>query len=217
VDVVIGSRFGSQGAHRVLYFWHYIANRFLTLLSNMFTDLKLTDMKTCYKVFRRDIIQTIDLREDRFGFEPEVVAKVARRRLRVYEMGISYHGRTYQEGKKIAVKDAFRALYCILRYNAHSAPVPMQFLLYLLIGGIAAVVNVGAFLALLSVGFHLIIAAPAAFVTAAAANYLRCVTILFRRQVRWATPTELLLYAGLVGSLAVVDLAITRVGIAAEV
>jgi dolichol-phosphate mannosyltransferase len=116
-DVVLGSRFLSAGYHRVLYFWHSLGNRFLTLLSNMLTDLNLTDMETCYKVFRREVIQSIAIEENRFGFEPEVVAKIAQMRLRIYEMGISYRGRTYAEGKKIGMKDGWRALYCILKYN----------------------------------------------------------------------------------------------------
>jgi glycosyltransferase involved in cell wall biosynthesis len=125
-DVVFGSRF-IGGTHRVLYFWHYLANKFLTLLSNMFTNLNLTDMEVCYKVFRREVIQGIRLKSDRFGFEPEVTAKVARfkfpaesgqppRPCRVYEIPVSYHGRTYREGKKIGLKDGFQALYCILRF-----------------------------------------------------------------------------------------------------
>ena len=116
-DVVLGSRFLSGGEHRVLYYWHYLGNKLLTMVSNMFTDLNLTDMETCYKVFRRDVLQKIKIEEDRFGFEPEIVAKVAHMRLRVYEIGISYYGRTYSEGKKIGIKDAFRAMYCIMRYN----------------------------------------------------------------------------------------------------
>jgi glycosyltransferase involved in cell wall biosynthesis len=116
-DVVFGSRFLSA-PHRVLYFWHSVANRVLTTLSNVVTDLNLTDMETCYKVFRRDIIQSIEIEENRFGFEPEIVAKLARRRsLRIYEVPISYSGRTYAEGKKIGAKDAFRALYAIGKYG----------------------------------------------------------------------------------------------------
>ena len=117
-DVVIGSRFIGE-SHRVLYFWHSVANKGLTLLSNMFTNLNLTDMETCYKVFRREVIQGIKLRSNRFGFEPEVTAKIAKRRpaWRIYEIPISYSGRTYEEGKKIGLKDAFNALYCILRYS----------------------------------------------------------------------------------------------------
>ncbi len=116
-DVVYGSRFAGGGAHRVLYFWHYAANKLLTLFSNMFTNLNLTDMETCYKAFRREVIQKIDLREERFGFEPEVTAKVARMGCRIYEVGISYSGRTYAEGKKIGWRDGLRAVWCIVRYN----------------------------------------------------------------------------------------------------
>ena len=116
-DVVFGSRFMGGAPHRVLYFWHSVGNWLLTLLSNMLTNLNLTDMETCYKVFRRDVIQSIPLEENRFGFEPEVTVKVAKRRLRVYEVGISYSGRTYEEGKKIGWKDGFRALWCLLKYS----------------------------------------------------------------------------------------------------
>lgn len=116
-DVVYGSRFMGGGPHRVLYFWHSVGNRLLTLFSNALTDLNLTDMETCYKVFRRDVIQSIPLEEDRFGFEPEVTVKIAKRRLRVYEVGISYFGRTYEEGKKIGWKDGVRAVWCLLKYS----------------------------------------------------------------------------------------------------
>jgi glycosyltransferase involved in cell wall biosynthesis len=116
-DVVYGSRFQSGAPHRVLYFWHTVGNRFLTLFSNMMTDLNLTDMETCYKVFRREIIQGLTIEEDRFGFEPEVTAKVAAMRVRVYEVGISYDGRTYAEGKKIGWRDGMRAVVCIVRYS----------------------------------------------------------------------------------------------------
>jgi glycosyltransferase involved in cell wall biosynthesis len=116
-DVVYGSRFVGAHPHRVLYFWHRLGNGFLTVLSNMFTNLNLTDMETCYKVFRTDIIQRIAIEEDRFGFEPEITAKVAQVGCRIYEVGISYHGRTYAEGKKINWKDGFRAIYCIIKYN----------------------------------------------------------------------------------------------------
>ena len=144
-DVVLGTRFATSGAHRVLYFWHYLGNRFLTLLSNMFTDLNIMDMECCYKVFKREIIQGIDIHESRFGIEPELVAKVAQMRVRIYEMGVSYAGRTYAEGKKIGVRDGFRALYCILRYNAYKAPALLQFLVYLFIGGVSAVANICLF------------------------------------------------------------------------
>ncbi|MCZ7590743.1 MAG: glycosyltransferase family 2 protein [Kiritimatiellae bacterium] len=115
-DVVFGSRFAGGNAHRVLYFWHSVGNKFLTLLSNMMTNLNLTDMEVCYKLFRREIIQSLNLKENRFGFEPEITAKVARRRCRIYEVPISYRGRTYEEGKKINWKDGFRAVWCIFRY-----------------------------------------------------------------------------------------------------
>jgi glycosyltransferase involved in cell wall biosynthesis len=117
-DVVYGSRFAGGRPHRILFFWHTIGNKFLTFLSNMMTNLNLTDMETCYKVFKREIIQGMDLREKRFGFEPEVTAKISRiKGIRIYEVGISYYGRTYEEGKKIGWKDGFRAIYCIARYG----------------------------------------------------------------------------------------------------
>lgn len=134
-DVVFGSRFHTDKARRVLYFWHSLGNRFLTLLSNMTTDLNLTDMETCYKAFRREVIQGIEIEEDRFGFEPEVTAKVAAAGWRVFEVGITYDGRTYEEGKKIGWKDGVRALYCIVRYAKpftkrqleHTVPPPAAF------------------------------------------------------------------------------------------
>jgi glycosyltransferase involved in cell wall biosynthesis len=116
-DVVFGSRFAGGESHRVLYFWHYLGNRFLTLLSNMFTNLNLTDMEVGYKVFRREVLQRIQIEEDRFGFEPEITAKVARLGCRIFEVGISYAGRTYSEGKKIGWRDGVRAIWCILKYN----------------------------------------------------------------------------------------------------
>jgi len=116
-DVVYGSRFLGGAPHRVLYYWHSVGNWLLTLLSNALTNMNLSDMETCYKVFRREVIQSIPIEEDRFGFEPEITVKVAKRRLRVYEVGISYWGRTYEEGKKIGWKDGFRALWCLLKYT----------------------------------------------------------------------------------------------------
>lgn len=121
-DVVYGSRFVGAQPHRVLYYWHRVGNGFLTLLSNMFTNLNLTDMETCYKVFRAEIIKRISIEEDRFGFEPEITAKVARLGCRIYEVGISYHGRTYAQGKKINWKDGFWAIYCIVKYNTWRRP-----------------------------------------------------------------------------------------------
>jgi len=117
-DIVFGSRFLGGNAHRVLYFWHRVGNGLLTLLSNVFTNLNLTDMETCYKVFRREIIQNISIKENRFGFEPEIVAKISKiKNIRIYEVGISYYGRTYDEGKKIGWKDGVRAIYCIVKYH----------------------------------------------------------------------------------------------------
>lgn len=116
-DVVYGSRFMGGRPHRVVYFWHMVGNRFLTLVSNMFTNLNLTDMETCYKAFRREVLSTITVEEDRFGFEPEITAKVAKAGCRIFEVGISYNGRTYEEGKKVGWQDGFRAIYAIVRYN----------------------------------------------------------------------------------------------------
>jgi glycosyltransferase involved in cell wall biosynthesis len=116
-DVVYGSRFRGAGPHRVLYFWHFVGNSILTLISNALTNMNMTDMETCYKAFRREILQSIPIEEDRFGFEPEITVKIAKRRLRVYEVGISYWGRTYEEGKKIGWKDGVRAIWCLVKYS----------------------------------------------------------------------------------------------------
>ena len=125
-DVVYGSRFLGSGPHRVFYFWHFMGNQLLTLLSNCLTNINLSDMETCYKVFRRDVIQAIPIQENRFGFEPEITVKVAKRRLRIYEVGISYWGRTYEEGKKIGWKDGFGALWCLLKYSIMEPTVVLQ-------------------------------------------------------------------------------------------
>jgi len=215
-DVVLGSRFLSGGPHRVLYFWHSLGNRFLTLLSNMFTDLNLTDMETCYKVFKREVIQSIDIKENRFGFEPEIVAKVAQKRVRVYEMGISYFGRTYEEGKKIGWKDGWRALYCIFRYNAHKAPLPVQFVIYLFIGTTAALVNLGIFMALYRNQVDVEWAAPIAFILAAVVNYLLSTALLFRSRVRWNSFMELVMYSLVVLAVAAFDLFATKFFLAAS-
>lgn len=208
-DVVLGSRFLTTGMHRVLYFWHSLGNKFLTLLSNMFTDLNLTDMETCYKVFRREIIQSIEIKEDRFGFEPEIVAKVAHLRLRIYEMGISYYGRTYAEGKKIGVKDGLRALYCILRYNAHMAPVPIQFMIYAFIGGASALVNFLLFIAMVHLGCPLVSATLISFALAALCNYLLCIALLFRHKARWSSGGELVMYLVSTGLIGILDVGLT--------
>ena len=209
-DVVFGTRFSTAGAHRVLYFWHAIGNKFLTLLSNMFSDLNLTDMECCYKVFRREIIQRITIRESRFGVEPELVAKVARMRVRIFEMGISYSGRTYEEGKKIGYKDGLRALYCIFHYNAPKAPVPVQFLIYVFIGGISAAANLGLFLLFKTGGLSINLSIPLAFVLAALFNYLLCVAFLFRRKARWTSTGELIIYSMVVCLVGLVDFGATK-------
>ena len=209
-DVVFGSRFLSNGYHRVLYFWHYMGNRFLTFLSNMFTDLNISDMETCYKVFRRDVIQSIKIRENRFGFEPEIVAKVAHMRLRIFEVGISYFARTYEDGKKIGIMDGIRALYCIFRYNAHFAPLPIQFLIYLFIGGACALVNLLFFIGLVSLGCSITIAAPSAFVLAAIINYFLCIILLFKHKARWSSSAEVVLFILVVILVGGVDLGMTK-------
>jgi putative flippase GtrA len=198
----------------VLYFWHSLGNRYLTLLSNMLTDLNLTDMETCYKVFRREVIQSIQIEENRFGFEPEVVAKIAQQRLRIYEMGISYRGRTYAEGKKIGARDGFRALYCILKYNLHKAPWIVQFFFYIFIGGFSAVVNLLIFIALLP-SFGVAAAAPIAFFLAAGVNYYLAVKLLFRHNAKWKSATEILVFLAVVGAVSVVDLYSTRIFLSA--
>ncbi|MBF0308047.1 MAG: bifunctional glycosyltransferase family 2/GtrA family protein [Magnetococcales bacterium] len=209
-DVVFGSRFLSAGAHRVLYFWHSLGNRFLTFISNMFTDLSLTDMETCYKVFRREVIQAVTIEENRFGFEPEIVAKVAHMRLRIYEMGVSYYGRTYAEGKKIGVRDGFRALWCIFYYNAYQMPLPLQFLVYLFIGGVSAGVNLLSFHLAYRGGMTLAWAVGVAFVLAAVVNYLLCILLLFRHKARWSALGEQVAFWLFAGFIALVDQFITH-------
>jgi putative flippase GtrA len=166
-------------------------------------------METCYKVFRREIIQSIEIEENRFGFEPEIVAKVAQRRLNVYEMGISYNGRTYAEGKKIGVRDGWRALYCILKYNLHKAPRAIQFFFYLFIGGTAAIVNLLAFVLFLRADVRVGIAAPAAFLIAAALNYYLSILVLFRHRARWSSGVEMLVFLLVVAVIGSVDLLTT--------
>jgi glycosyltransferase involved in cell wall biosynthesis len=209
-DVVLGSRFLSGEERRVLYFWHSLGNRLLTLLSNMLTDLNLSDMETGYKVFRREILQSIPLRENRFGFEPEIVAKIAQRRLRVYEKGISYRGRTYAEGKKIGLRDGLRALYCILKYNLPRAPWPLQFAFYLFIGGSSALINLGGFLSALTLGLTVNAAAPLAFFTAAGVNYALSILLLFRHRARWNSITEGAIFLGSVSVIGLLDWYCTR-------
>jgi len=209
-DVVIGSRFLSPGAHRVLYFWHSMGNKFLTLLSNMLTDLNLTDMECCYKVFRREALSEIVIEENRFGFEPEIVAKIATKRLRIYEMSVSYDGRTYAEGKKITWKDGLRALYCILHYNLPHCPPYIQFVAYLFVGGAAAIVNLLVFLFLYSSDVPLNIATPTAFIVAAAVNYVLSVLFVFRHKAKWGNVLEIIIYLVVVSAIGVIDFMITN-------
>jgi glycosyltransferase involved in cell wall biosynthesis len=193
-DVVFGSRYLRPGSRKVLYFWHSWMNKTLTFVSNMMTNLDISDMETCYKLFRREIIQSIELKENRFGFEPEVVAKIAQRHCRVWEVAITYKPRSFEEGKKIGWKDGVRALYCILHYSAHTAQLPMQLLLYLLIGGVSAVGNIAFFGLLLNVGIEMATAVMLAFAGAALINYLLCIAILFRHKARWSTWGEIFMY-----------------------
>ncbi len=214
-DVVMGSRFLTPGYHRVLYFWHSVGNRFLTLLSNMLTDLNLSDMETCYKVFRREVVQSLHLEEDRFGFEPEVVAKIAHQGLRIYEMGISYRGRTYAEGKKIGLKDAWRALYCILHYNLPLAPAGIQLAFYTLAGGVAAVINLIAFLALFGAGAGIAASVFTAFFLAAGVNYLLSIAFIFRHRIRYSATLEMFVFLAAVTVVGWLDFVVTRRALAA--
>jgi dolichol-phosphate mannosyltransferase len=208
-DVVFGSRYLKPESRRVLYFWHTWMNKTLTFISNLFTNLDITDMETCYKLFRREFIQGIDLREDRFGFEPEVTAKIAQTRCRVYECAISFAPRTVEEGKKINWKDGIMALYCILHYSAPSAPLPMQILMYLIIGTICAVVNVATFSVLFHGGTRISIATTTAFLVSAAINYFLCITVLFRHKARWNTFGEVVAYLATVLLMGLVDFSMT--------
>lgn len=209
-DAVLGSRYlAANDTRRVLYFYHTMINKGLTFLSNVFTDLDLTDMETCYKVFKRDLIQSLDLKEKRFGIEPEMVSKLAHAKARVYERGISYDGRTYEEGKKIGWRDGVRALYCLFHYNAHLAPAPLQFMIYFFIGATAALVNLIGFMALLPT-MSVAVSATIAFIVAAAVNYWLCIKILFRHKARWSGPGEIAVYSATVAVLCGVDVGITN-------
>lgn len=211
-DVVFGSRYLKPDTRRVLYFWHTWMNRKLTVISNMFTNLDISDMETCYKLFRREVIQRIapELKEERFGFEPEVTARIARGNYRVYECAISYNPRSYKEGKKIGWKDGFHALYCILHYSAHSAPLPVQILLYLFIGFASMMVNLMCFYGALRAGVPVMYAIGGAFVIAALCNYILCILILFQHKARWNTAGEIFLYILCVAFMGGIDYGLTR-------
>ncbi|PLX82186.1 MAG: glycosyl transferase [Desulfuromonas sp.] len=208
-DVVFGSRYLRPDSRKVLYFWHSWMNKTLTFISNMMTNLDISDMETCYKLFRREIISSIDLKEKRFGFEPEVVAKIAQRRCRVWEVAISYKPRSFDEGKKIGWKDGVQALYCILHYGAHTAQLPMQLLIYLFIGGMSALGNILLFVLLTALGCGMTFSVPLAFVGAALINYLLCIALLFRHKARWNTGGELLMYLLTIMIMGCFDVGIT--------
>lgn len=210
-DVVYGSRYLRQDTRRVLYFWHTWMNRSLTFISNMFTNLDISDVHSCYKLFRREALQAIAplLREERFGFESEVTILIARMKLRVYECAISYEPRSYEEGKKIGWRDGVRALYCILHYGAHTAPLPMQVLVYFCIGLICAVANISSFSIVLALGCAVSTAIILAFMVAACLNYLICAAILFRHKARWSAPGELGIYVFVVCIMGIFDYALT--------
>ena len=216
-DVVYGSRYLLPDTRRVLYWWHTKMNKSLTAFSNMFTNLDITDMETCYKLFRREVIQEIAprLKENRFGFEPEVTALVANGGYRVYECAIHYNPRTVEEGKKINWKDGVRALYCIMHYSASTAPVPMQLIIYFFIGGFSAVCNLISFFALRRCGIALTPAILVAFGISSLVNYLLCIAVLFRHKARWSGFEEIATYFVTLAIMGALDFFITRGGISA--
>ena len=211
-DVVYGSRYLRPDTRRVLYFWHTWMNKTLTYCSNMFTNLDITDMETCYKLFRRDVIRKIapKLQENRFGFEPEITAYVAEERCRVYECAIHYNPRSYDEGKKIGWKDGLRALYCIMHYGACNAPLPMQLLLYLFVGGAAAIANLVCFWIMYGCGLPLVWSIAGSYAFAAVVNYLLCVQLVFRHKARWNTAGEIAAYILTLAIMGGLDFFITR-------
>jgi glycosyltransferase involved in cell wall biosynthesis len=200
-DAVYGSRYLRPSAERrVLYFWHTWMNKSLTFFSNMCSNLDITDMETCYKLFNRDFIKKIapSLKENRFGFEPEITAKVAQTGSRIYECAIDYNPRSYEEGKKIGWKDGFYALYCILHYSANTAPLPMQLLFYFFIGLCSLAINVVSFAILDHIGIPELngvnTGVVLAYVLSTATNYLLCIAILFRHKARWSSGGEIAVY-----------------------
>ena len=211
-DVVYGSRYLLPDTRRVLLYWHTKMNKSLTTFSNMFTNLDITDMETCYKLFRRETLQEIvpQLKENRFGFEPEVTALVARGGYRVYECAIHYSPRTVAEGKKINWKDGIRALYCIMHYSASTAPIPMQLVLYFFIGALSALCDLVAFYILRKCGLTLTPAVLISFILSAFVNYLLCIAILFRHKVRWGGFGEIIAYLITLALMGTLDWWITK-------
>lgn len=208
-DAVFGSRFLASGSHRVLDFWHSAGNRFLTLLSNAFTNLRLTDLETCYKVFRRDVLQSIELEEDRFGFEPEIVAKLARLRLRLYEVAIGYDARTNAEGKKIRAIDGWRAVYCIVHYNARRAPAALQLGLHASIGFASAVADVALFALIRALGSGTALSALLAYAASSGLAFWLCRHFLFPVERKDAARGERFRFIALALAGALVDVFLT--------
>lgn len=210
-EVVYGSRYLRRETRRVLSFWHTFMNKFLTLCSNMFTGLDITDMETCYKLFTKKVVSELapQLKEKRFGFEPEITSYIAQKRYKVYECAIEYTPRTYEEGKKVTYKDGFYALYCILHYGAPYAPLPMQILLYLFIGGVCAIVNLICFAIFLSCNMTLFSAILWSFLIAALLNYWLCIIILFKHKAFWNSSMELLMYLITIATMGLLDYALT--------
>lgn len=210
-DVVYGSRYLKVSPRRVLGFWHSFMNRSLTAFSNLFTNLDITDMETCYKLFRRDVIQKIapNLKENRFGFEPEITCLIAQNGCRLYELAIDYEPRTYTEGKKIGWKDGVAAIYCILHYGAPFAPAPMQFIIYFFIGAFCAVANIALFAIFLACKMPITAAIIVAFILAALLNYILCLMLLFRHKSRWSAKGEFASYILVVAIMCAADLGMT--------
>lgn len=211
-DVVYGSRYLRPDTRRVLYYWHTWMNKTLTSISNMFSNLDITDMETCYKLFKKDVIHKIapSLKENRFGFEPEITAKVAQAGCKVYECAISYNPRTYEEGKKIGWKDGIRALYCIFHYGAHSAPLPMQLIIYLFIGAVSLFVNLFCFIGFTQLGIDINYSIISSYAIAALCNYLLCILILFKHKARWNSGIEFIMYIFSVLIMCGIDYALTH-------
>jgi len=207
-DVVLGSRFSNSEIHRALYFWHFIGNKLLTLFSNMMTDLNLSDMETCYKVFRRELIQNVEIEENRFGFEPEITAKVSHLKARIYEMGISYFGRTYDEGKKIGWRDGFRALFCIFKYNLNGAPFIIHLLLDICVALFAAFSCLLTIFVLRKLGTTFAIGLFTGVLFTAAIDSILRVWMLMRKKV---TATTVIKYIMLVLELLVLSGLVTYI------
>jgi len=211
-DVVYGSRYLKPDTRRVLYFWHTWMNKSLTFVSNMFTNLDITDMETCYKLFTREAIQKIapQLKEERFGFEPEITAKVAQEKYRVYECAVSYSPRSYEEGKKIGWKDGVHALYCVFHYSAHTAPIPVMVMIYFVIGAISLAANNVCFVTATQLGMALDRAIVMSLIISAVCNYLLCVALLFRHKARWSAGVEIFWYAASVSAMGILDYGVTH-------